>query len=124
MQGMALKIIWINAEVLEHLVRIGDGFLATGADFAHQTLCGGENYGWRKSGMARFPCRRDGEIAPGASLQCIVLKTWWPVSADSTAISAVSVSRISPIMMMSGSWRKMERKALAKVRPISFLTGT
>ena len=63
-------------------------------------------------------------MAPGASLQCMVLKTWWPVSAASTAISAVSVSRISPIMTMSGSWRRMERRALAKVRPISFLTGT
>src|SRR6266704_3340671 len=50
-------------------------------------------------------------IAPGASLQCIVLRTWWPVKAASTAISAVSVSRISPIMMMSGSWRRIEGKA-------------
>ena len=26
-------------------------------------------------------------MAPGASLQCMVLRTWWPVSAASTAIS-------------------------------------
>ena len=63
-------------------------------------------------------------MAPGASLQCIVDKTWCPVSAASMAISAVSVSRISPIMMMSGSWRKMERSALAKERPISLRVGT
>ena len=36
------------------------------------------------------------------------------------AISAVSVSRISPIMTMSGSWRELDHRALAKVRPISF----
>ena len=31
------------------------------------------------------------------------------------AISAVSASRISPTMMMSGSWRRMERRPLANV---------
>ncbi len=39
------------------------------------------------------------------------------------AISAVSRSRISPIMTMLGSARRMERRALAKVRPISDLTA-
>jgi hypothetical protein len=75
-----------------------------------------------KNGAMPMSSRR--AMAPGASLQCIVDSTWWPVSAASMAISAVSVSRISPIMMMSGSWRKMERSALAKDRPISFFVGT
>ena len=34
------------------------------------------------------------------------------------AISAVSLSRISPTMITSGSWRKKARSALAKVSPI------
>ena len=42
----------------------------------------------------------------GASLVCSVESTRWPVSAALTAISAVSKSRISPTMMMSGSWRR------------------
>ena len=44
-------------------------------------------------------------------------RTRWPVRADSTAIIAVSRSRISPMRMMSGSARKMERSADANVRP-------
>ena len=39
----------------------------------------------------------------GASLVWRVERTIWPVSAALTAISAVSKSRISPTMMMSGS---------------------
>jgi hypothetical protein len=35
------------------------------------------------------------------------------------AISAVSKSRISPTMMMFGSWRRKARSAAAKLRPIS-----
>ena len=38
------------------------------------------------------------------------------------AISAVSASRISPTMMMSGSWRRIERRPAAKVSPIFGLT--
>ena len=48
------------------------------------------------------------ESAPGASLVCRVQSTRWPVSADSIAIWAVSRSRISPIMTMSGSQRRMD----------------
>ena len=44
------------------------------------------------------------------------------MSADCTAISAVSRSRISPTMMTSGSWRTIERSALANVRSICGLT--
>ena len=40
------------------------------------------------------------------------------MSADWIAMRAVSRSRISPIMMMSGSWRTIERSAWAKSRPI------
>jgi hypothetical protein len=58
----------------------------------------------------------------GASLVCTVESTRCPVSADCTAISAVSRSRISPIMITSGSWRTIERSALAKVRSICGLT--
>ena len=56
--------------------------------------------------------------APNESLVCSVENTRWPVSAAWIAISAVSLSRISPTMMTSGSWRRIERKPLAKVSSI------
>ncbi|KAG0505319.1 MAG: hypothetical protein Udaeo_13500 [Candidatus Udaeobacter sp.] len=37
---------------------------------------------------------------------------------------AVSRSRISPIMMMFGAWRRIERNAAGKVIPISVFTCT
>ncbi|MNW08282.1 hypothetical protein D3C71_2050420 [compost metagenome] len=55
-------------------------------------------------------------MALGASLVCSVESTRWPVSAAWIAISAVSRSRISPTMMMSGSWRISARTPLAKLR--------
>ena len=42
-----------------------------------------------------------------------VVYTRCPVSADCTAISAVSGSRISPTMMRSRSWRRIERSPRA-----------
>ena len=62
--------------------------------------------------------------APGASLVCSVESTRWPVSAASMAIWAVSRSRISPTMMMSGSARIIERRPEANVRPALLLTWT
>ena len=62
--------------------------------------------------------------ALGASLVCRVLNTMWPVSEAFIAISAVSRSRISPIMMMFGAWRSIERKAAANVIPTSLRTCT
>ena len=56
--------------------------------------------------------------APNESLVCRVENTRWPVSAAWMAISAVSASRISPTMMTSGSWRRIERRPLAKVSSI------
>src|SRR5437773_2403868 len=53
----------------------------------------------------------------GASFVCRVDSTRWPVCAALMAISAVSRSRISPTMMTSGSWRRKERMAEAKVNP-------
>ena len=40
------------------------------------------------------------------------------LKAAFTAIPAVSSSRISPTMIMLGSWRRMERSPWAKVRPV------
>ena len=57
-------------------------------------------------------------MVPAALLVCTVESTRWPVSEAWTAICAVSRSRISPTMMMSGSWRRIERRACANVRPI------
>ena len=54
----------------------------------------------------------------GASLVCSVESTRWPVMAALIATSAVSKSRISPTRMMLGSWRRNERRAAAKLRPI------
>ncbi|MNL79643.1 hypothetical protein D3C87_2062940 [compost metagenome] len=45
---------------------------------------------------------------------CSVENTRWPVSAAWMAISAVSRSRISPTMMMSGSWRISARRPSVK----------
>ena len=61
--------------------------------------------------------------ALGASFVCSVLNTRWPVSDARMAISAVSRSRISPTMMTFGSWRKMWRKPIANVSPISGRTA-
>ena len=60
-------------------------------------------------------------IVDGASLVCSVESTRWPVMAALIAISAVSKSRISPTRMMFGSWRRNERSAAAKLRPICSL---
>ena len=60
----------------------------------------------------------------GASLVCSVESTRCPVSAALTAISAVSKSRISPTRMMFGSWRRKERSAAAKFRPMFSFTWT
>ena len=64
----------------------------------------------RKLSTPRSPSR---EIADVASLVWRVEKTRWPVSAAWMAYRAVSESRISPTMMMSGSCRKMWRSAEA-----------
>ena len=53
-------------------------------------------------------------MAPAQSFVCSVLSTKCPVSAACTAICAVATSRISPIMMMSGSCRRIERSADAE----------
>ena len=55
---------------------------------------------------------------PIAVLVCIVDNTRCPVKADLTANSAVSLSLISPIIIVSGSCRNTERRPLAKVNPI------
>ena len=59
-----------------------------------------------------------------ASFVWMVLTTRWPVMEACMAMSAVSLSRISPTMMTSGSWRKNARIALAKVSPIFGCTWT
>ncbi len=53
-------------------------------------------------------------MAPGASFVCSVENTRWPVSEARIAISAVSLSRISPTMMTSGSWRSTCRERIGK----------
>jgi hypothetical protein len=58
-------------------------------------------------------------IVPGASFVWTVLRTRWPVKAAWMPIWAVSKSRISPTMMISGSWRRKARRDEAKVSPIS-----
>ncbi len=51
----------------------------------------------------------------GALSVCRVDRTRCPVCAACIAIFAVSPSRISPSRMTSGSWRRIERSALANV---------
>ena len=55
---------------------------------------------------------------------CSVLNTRWPVSDASMPVDAVSSSRISPTMITSGSARRNERMAFAKVKPILGCTCT
>ena len=62
--------------------------------------------------------------APTALFVCSVLSTMWPVMAAWQAISTVSWSRISPTRITSGSWRRIDRSALAKVRPALGFTCT
>ena len=57
-------------------------------------------------------------IAPAAELVCRVERTKCPVRAALTAILAVSPSRISPTMIISGSCLTKERNPAAKVSPI------
>ena len=64
--------------------------------------------------------RRATELA--VLLVCSVLTTRWPVIDALTAISAVSPSRISPIIMISGSCRKIDLNAVANVRFALLLT--
>jgi len=63
-------------------------------------------------------------IALAASLVCSVESTRWPVSEACSAIWAVSWSRISPMSTTSGSWRRIDRSAEAKVRPAFSCTWT
>jgi hypothetical protein len=60
----------------------------------------------------------------GASFVCSVESTMWPVCAALMAISPVSRSRISPTMMMSGSWRRNDLSAALKVSPALSFTFT
>ncbi len=75
----------------------------------------------RKCGTPRSSSR---VIEDGASFVCSVDSTRWPVSAAWIAFSAVSVSRISPTMMMSGSWRNTVRSVLANVMSTCGRTAT
>ena len=75
-----------------------------------------------RNGSMPISTRRVTALA--ASLVCSVDSTRWPVSADSIAICAVSRSRISPTMMMSGSARIIERRPVEKCSPAFELTCT
>ena len=63
-------------------------------------------------------------IVSGAEFVCRVEKTRWPVSEASMPIAAVSWSRISPTMITSGSARRNDRIAAAKVKSILGWTCT
>ena len=66
---------------------------------------------------ASIPMSTSRVTAFGASLVCSVESTRWPVSDAWSAIWAVSWSRISPMSTTSGSCRRIDRSAEAKVRP-------
>src|SRR3954452_961777 len=52
-----------------------------------------------------------------ASIACTDENTRWPVSADCTAMRAVSASRTSPTRITSGSWRRIDLRPVANVMP-------
>ena len=54
-----------------------------------------------------------------ASLVCRVLNTRWPVNAASTDMVAVSLSRISPTIMTSGSCLRNDLRTVLKSKSIS-----
>jgi hypothetical protein len=56
--------------------------------------------------------------AVAASFVCRLERTRWPVNEDWITIWAVSRSRISPTMMMSGSCRSNVRRPRANVIPL------
>ena len=60
-------------------------------------------------------------IQPKLSFECRVEKTKCPVNEALTAISAVSLSLISPIIKISGSCLNKDLKIVAKFKPNSFL---
>ena len=57
--------------------------------------------------------------ATAALLVWSVVNTRWPVSAASTAVCAVSRSRVSPTSMTSGSCRRNARRIAANVSPMA-----
>ena len=63
-------------------------------------------------------------IDSGALFVCSVANTRWPVSDASMPIDTVSLSRISPTMMMSGSERRNAFMAIAKSSPALRFTCT
>ena len=63
-------------------------------------------------------------IDSGAELVCRVANTRWPVSEASIPIEVVSLSRISPTMMMSGSARRKAFITTEKSRPAFLFTWT
>ena len=65
----------------------------------------------RRSGTTRRPCPEAGRPRRARRWCAAWTGRDGRSSAASMAISAVSLSRISPTMMMFGSWRSMERKA-------------
>ena len=60
--------------------------------------------------------------APAALLVCRVERTKWPVKEALIAKESVSLSRISPTIIMSGSCLTSARKPVAKEKPIFGLT--
>src|SRR5438477_5724265 len=62
-------------------------------------------------------------MPPTASFVCSVLKTRWPVIAARIAMSAVSISRISPTITTFGSCRRIWRRPRANVKSISGFTS-
>ncbi len=74
-----------------------------------------------RNGLTPMSIRR--VSADGASFVWSVENTRWPVSDAWIAISAVSLSRISPTRMMLGAWRSMARRMRWKSSPMRCLTS-
>ena len=64
-----------------------------------------------------IPISNSREYEEVVSFVCKVLNTKCPVKAALTANSIVATSRISPTMMISGSWRSIELSAAENVIP-------
>ena len=91
------------------------------AQFANQSLA--HHAGDRRPDEIRLDADVNNRATrPGASLVCRVLKIRCPVSAACVASLAVSPSRISPTIMMSGILPQQGTQGRRKVNPAFSLT--
>ena len=102
-ERVAAEALGVEPRVFEELDVGFERLLAERANRPHQPL--GEDAVERRDEVVRLrrPCSEKRPMTSMTLLACTVVNTRWPVSAALIAICAVSASRISPTMTLSGS---------------------